>query len=159
MFVLVFVKFTTNLNRCFECICVILQSAKWNIHSNMAHCPVILENDTREWVLTANIIIQCVIPACIKIKGIHFTTQRPPHPPESHKHCRVLLLYLLGWVCSLSTRRRMMGVGKSRGGGACSSWRVAFICIWHTDCTKYANRQTMTFAVLFFLWYCSLSAK
>lgn len=31
------------------------------------------------------------------------------------------------------------------------------ICIWHTDCTKYANRQTMTFAVLFFLRYCNLS--
>lgn len=38
-----------------------------------------------------------------------------------------------------------------RGGGACWSWQVDSICIWHTDCTKYANRQTMTFAVLFLL--------
>lgn len=36
-------------------------------------------------------------------------------------------------------------------GGACWSWQVDSICIWHTDCTKYANRQTMTFAVLFLL--------
>lgn len=49
--------------------------------------------------------------------------------------------------------------GSGWGWGAGSCWQVDSICIWHTDCTKYANRQTMPFAVLFLLWYCSLSAK
>lgn len=67
-------------------------------------------------------------------------------------------LCLLGWVCSHCFRRRMAGVEEGGGGGGghgdgggCWSWRVDSICIWHTDCTKYANRQTMTFAVIFFL--------
>lgn len=84
-----------------------------------------------------------------------------PHIHQNHTSAFVFCcLCLFGWVCSHSSRRRMAGTGGVRGGRAAFwSWQVDSICIWHTDCTKYANRQTMTFAVLFFLWYCSLSVK
>lgn len=62
-------------------------------------------------------------------------------------------IYLAG--CVHRTQRRMAARGRDTWG----RWRVDSICIWHTDCTKYANRQTMTFAVLFCLWYCRLSKQ
>lgn len=79
-----------------------------------------------------------------------------PHIHQNHTRAIVFCsLCLLGWVCSRSSMRRMAGTGgrerRAGRGGACWSWQVDSICIWHTDCTKYANRQTMTFAVLFLL--------
>lgn len=53
----------------------------------------------------------------------------------------------------------MVGGESETAGGASWSWQIDSICIWHTDCTKYANRHTIGFAVLFFQRYCSLSRK
>lgn len=70
---------------------------------------------------------------------------------------------LLAWVCSHCSRRRMAGTAGAVGGavgGACRSWQVDSICIWHTDCTKYANRQTMgIFCVIPLLQYFSLPTE
>lgn len=50
--------------------------------------------------------------------------------------------------------------GGGAGGGACQSWQVDSICIWHTDCTKYVNRQTMgIFCVIPLLQYFSLPTE
>lgn len=78
--------------------------------------------------------------------------------------CCFVAVCLLAWVCSHSSRRRMAGTaGVGWGGpvgGACRSWQVDSICIWHTDCTKYANRQTMgIFCVIPLLQYFSLPTE
>lgn len=125
-----------------------------------AICLMSFENDTHEYTQTANPIIPCT-PACIQRELTHLPTHGPTHPPKSSAVV-FCCLYLLGWVCSQSSREEngrrgaavvVRGGGGSRSGGGCICWRwrVDSICIWHTDCTKYANRQTMTFAVLFSL--------
>lgn len=78
------------------------------------------------------------------------------HQNHTNVWCFVASIYSAGCVQSSGGEWQW---GSCSGRGACWRWRVDSICIWHTDCTKYANRQTMTFAVVFSLWYCSLSKQ
>lgn len=128
-------------------------------------------NDRHEYTLTANTIIQRTCDTCVCSDRAH-----TPSHPWAHASteitqvlsCFVASVYSAGCVHHTTTGGEWRAWGRQcrggwgegvEGGGACWSWRVESICIWHTDCSKYANRQTMTFAVLFFLWYCSLSVK
>lgn len=127
-------------------------------------------NDRHEYTLTANTIIQRTCNTSICSDRAH-----TPSHPWAHASteitqvlsCFVASVYSAGCVHHTTTGGEWRAWGRQSWGGwggggdgcACWSWRVESICIWHTDCSKYANRQTMTFAVLFFLWYCSLSVK
>lgn len=123
----------------------------------VAICLMRLENDTQEYTLTT--IIQCTCNTCI-----HSDRAHTPSHPEAHTSTEItqVLSCFVASIYSAGCVRTAPGGEWQAWGGvgvACWSWRVDSICIWHTDCTKYANRQTMTFAVLFFLWYCSLPVK
>lgn len=72
--------------------------------------------------------------------------------------CR--LFTRLGVFAQLQEENGGGGGGGQAVGGACQSWQVDSICIWHTDCTKYANRQTMgIFCVIPLLQYFSLPTE
>lgn len=100
---------------------------------------------------------RCAPPAY----GLAGPMHRSTHPPK-RRRVPLPLFTRLGVFTPLREENGGCGAKSGQrggGGGAHWSWRVDSICIWHTDCTKYANGQTMTFAVLFFLPYCSLCLK
>lgn len=59
----------------------------------MAICLLIRENDTREYILTANIIIQCSCNTCKHSDGADTLShlRARTSTEKSHKYCRVLL--------------------------------------------------------------------
>lgn len=156
----IYVTLSTDVFKAEICVFITCDTTKCDWSSEMNTCTGVRktfqQNDcSGEIVELLNITdakASCLSKCCT---CLHPDTAHTLFQPQAHTSTQtytsaVVLrcLYLLDWVCSCSSTRRIAG---QSCGGACWSWRVDSICIWHTDCTKYANRQTMTFAVLFFL--------